>query len=562
MPKVRIKVEGGICTPENRNSLLSLLCASDIRVRKCFDAFESYRVIVETERDVKKPFEPAVMTKLTTKGFTPVLSPDQRAKLTLVLKGLDTSILEMTPDELKASIEQNDPNAKIEDVFIMKWAYLVKVRFATMEMANKIKNAGLRVGYFSIPTSQIEFERYVAVPQCTNCHKYDHTKKDCPRKNETICSECSAVGHTFRSCPSKDSGKKVCPNCAGDHRAISGKCEKRKEAIKLLLDKKEEKEQEKTNKPYNEAAQRAVQASLTATKEIVKETVAAAKAAPSPPTQILQLPDDMSYKIWVIMIDAHIRNTRYPGTYSDEVNKGLKHAGLPQVPLRPVDSAQLFSIVRQVPSPTPVASPISPLQQAAATFPSQESVVSETPSHDRALDNQLDQLDQASGGTGNTENENEMEIVAEDLRGRGQHPSFGSVRSKSKPHRTKSNSRRRRSHSRPATPTAPTRAEIPSDPAILGITLYAVKPQQFSNWNKHQLGREIRCNNIKFQYSNATYSSAEDAQRIYTMMVEGDMELNPHMIYQTSNNKFRNIRNDYRQSAEDAKDANSSGGLQ
>jgi len=65
MPKVRIKVNGGP-SPERRSDLLKILCQQDIRIVKLITTYDGNIVITDTEK---------------------------RARMTLVLKGIDDEIL-------------------------------------------------------------------------------------------------------------------------------------------------------------------------------------------------------------------------------------------------------------------------------------------------------------------------------------------------------------------------------------------------------------------------------------------------------------------------------------
>lgn len=112
--------------------------------------------------------------------------------------------------------------------------HTIKVRFRSMAIADKIKETGLRLFWFSISPHNIEYERYTNIPQCMVCYLHDHVKSSCPNKDKKICSECAEVGHINKVNPK-------CVNCGENHRTLSGRCKARKEVIKKI-------EQEKTTK--------------------------------------------------------------------------------------------------------------------------------------------------------------------------------------------------------------------------------------------------------------------------------------------------------------------------
>lgn len=62
--------------------------------------------------------------------------------------------------------------------------------------------------------------------------------------------------------------------------------------------------------------------------------------------QVLALPSDLSVKVLVVLINSHLANTGRPGTYAEEVKKGLKTANLPEVEVpNDVDSPAIFQII-------------------------------------------------------------------------------------------------------------------------------------------------------------------------------------------------------------------------
>ncbi|XP_037774971.1 uncharacterized protein LOC119571994 [Penaeus monodon] len=180
--------------------------------------------------------------------------------MTVVLKGIDAEILRESPNAIATEITKSAPFAKVDDVYIMEKPHIIKVRLRTMDMADKIKENGLRLFWFSIPPRNIEYERYTNVPQCMVCYSYTHTKATCPDKTKKICSECAEEGHIFRECPNKTKPK--CINCGENHRALSGKCITRKEVIKKIENERINKEKEKTELPYSMVAKKAVDASI------------------------------------------------------------------------------------------------------------------------------------------------------------------------------------------------------------------------------------------------------------------------------------------------------------
>lgn len=82
-----------------------------------------------------------------------------------------------------------------------------------------------------IPEYQVHQKEFYNIKTCFRSYYIeDDATKECPQSSKhKICSECAQLGHTWRECNSE---VKECLNCDGNHRTISMKCTKKKDAIK------------------------------------------------------------------------------------------------------------------------------------------------------------------------------------------------------------------------------------------------------------------------------------------------------------------------------------------
>lgn len=188
-------------------------------------------------------FKDDTRNALTAANFSPVLSPEKRARMTFVLKGIDNEILKETTKSIEKEIIKSAPFAKINDIYVMERPHIIMVRLRTMAMADKIKENGLRLFWFSIPSRNIEYERHTNVPQCMVCYSYNHIKNAWPNQGKVICSECAQEGHIFRDCPNKSNPK--CINCGESHRTLSAKCKIGKEMIEKIEKEKNNRKRKK-----------------------------------------------------------------------------------------------------------------------------------------------------------------------------------------------------------------------------------------------------------------------------------------------------------------------------
>lgn len=58
--------------------------------------------------------------------------------MTLVLKGIDQEILNESTSAIEAEIVKSVPYSKIDDVYVLEMPHIIKVRFRSMAMADKV----------------------------------------------------------------------------------------------------------------------------------------------------------------------------------------------------------------------------------------------------------------------------------------------------------------------------------------------------------------------------------------------------------------------------------------
>jgi len=146
---------------------------------------------------------------------------------------------------------------------------------------------------------------------------------------------------TFGECQNRLNPK--CINCGENHRTLSGKCKTRKEVIQRIEKEKMTREKERSELPYGAVAKKAADAAL----------IEAASTK-----QVLALPNDLSVKVLVVLINAHLANIGRPGTYAEEVKKGLRTGNLPEVEVpNGIDSAAIFQIIPPTTSQPPARAP-------------------------------------------------------------------------------------------------------------------------------------------------------------------------------------------------------------
>lgn len=141
MPRVCLKIHGNL-SESLRVELSQIINEQGITLLRLHTSQDGYVAQVENENDVSRFFEEDTKNKLQLKSCQPILSPDKRAKHTLVMKYIDQSIIDREPDEISREIQRTYHHVIVDDVYILK-KYMLKVRFNNISIANNVKEKGL-----------------------------------------------------------------------------------------------------------------------------------------------------------------------------------------------------------------------------------------------------------------------------------------------------------------------------------------------------------------------------------------------------------------------------------
>ena len=149
---------------------------------------------------------------------------------TVIVRHIDKVITEFSDNEIIQNIETTNEWAKVEYVYkLTDTGRMLKVRFATTEMAARAVREGLLVLYQRIPPRYIEKEIFVKLTPYYNCYSYDHKTQSCETNKQSICAFCTQTGHTQSNCTATTP---KCINCEGKHKTLASVCPVRKKLIK------------------------------------------------------------------------------------------------------------------------------------------------------------------------------------------------------------------------------------------------------------------------------------------------------------------------------------------
>lgn len=267
---------------------------------------DGFAVITSSEREADTLFETNCLNQLNGERYTPILPPEQRAKRTILLFGVDDYIKSHSEEEIKQEIYRvNDFTVNfIDSVYKFPHNAIVKISFSQTAPAQKCIDQGIKMYNMRIPQHQIKEQDYTPVTTCMRCYALDsHYTNQCPKPKEyTICSECGSEEHKWFDC---SSGRKQCVNCSGPHRTLAYKCPHRKQAVEKT------KEMKKATETKSYSAAVSTHPITTTTNDVFSPEAA--------------------NKILTCLLQAHLMNTSDPGCFETVLNSWLEMNNLPTI---------------------------------------------------------------------------------------------------------------------------------------------------------------------------------------------------------------------------------------
>ena len=193
-------------------------------------------VTTRADKDADLLYEHNAVEMVNKGGnFSFRLTQEQRAKRTLLAKNVDRTILAMTPQQLQKAINTDKDAKKMKvkciSAYINHQYGFIKMQFRSLAETEKVKSTGLLIQGITMPPYALEKEIYIPVKQCMKCYEYDHYTSSCSATTR-ICSTCTSTEHRYTQCQMKDPRQFKCCMCGGKHKAVSGACKYRKQAIK------------------------------------------------------------------------------------------------------------------------------------------------------------------------------------------------------------------------------------------------------------------------------------------------------------------------------------------
>ena len=171
-----------------------------------------------------------ILSQLRGGGYTPVISREQKARRTVLIRGADSFVFQNLIQLLSAA----HPQMHVIESFFHQG--LMKISLNSRAHAISIVTNGVTLGCFEYPPTACSLEVHVRVDECFSCYEPnpEHSSTQCPFRDRKLCSTCGSEGHRYNQCPgTTDPVCLVCSrrNLPANHSTRTQKCPIRKEVV-------------------------------------------------------------------------------------------------------------------------------------------------------------------------------------------------------------------------------------------------------------------------------------------------------------------------------------------
>ena len=233
MANMRIKIRCNGASA-SRDSVLRVLCRNGVECSKLQRInSESLLLFCNSGSDIDKIFQDKCFLELQQSDCEPIFPADLKARRSIIIKSIDPFIYNHKEDGIKLELQKQNVWATVAEVFKFPNSKTVKVTFTEQSMVDKALDGGLLMFNLSITSCDIARERFIDIPICYRCYKWnDHKASECSKDpSYVICSICSSTDHNYKTCKSPI---KKCINCCGNHATVSYSCQVRKTIARSL----------------------------------------------------------------------------------------------------------------------------------------------------------------------------------------------------------------------------------------------------------------------------------------------------------------------------------------
>jgi len=156
-------------------ALQNIFIITEVAVTHLFKVHNGFKVTVAKPEHLTPFLSADGQRKLKDHGFSPVPSPEMKAKCTIVAKKIDKTIPPRSCESICQEVSVKN-GVTVLDVYKPPESRIVKIRVSSPEEAQKLLSRGLMMFNTSVPTYNLEPECFIHIDQCLNCYRFHHKK--------------------------------------------------------------------------------------------------------------------------------------------------------------------------------------------------------------------------------------------------------------------------------------------------------------------------------------------------------------------------------------------------
>lgn len=170
MSTLRIKIRGPM--DGGRQQIMLIIVDFKIKFSQLFVAAEGlYCVICNSEQDADTLLSEPCMLALKTCDCHPIMPPDLKAKRSVIVRKLDSSIYDNTENELKEELQRKNTWLKIVDLIKLGSSRSIKIICPSQNVAARMSEVGILIYHFSIPPTNIIRDKFIKIDICYKCYE-------------------------------------------------------------------------------------------------------------------------------------------------------------------------------------------------------------------------------------------------------------------------------------------------------------------------------------------------------------------------------------------------------
>lgn len=174
MAKVTIKT---LNPKEERKKikLIEILSKNEVYATRIITIADGFVTITHEETDLYKIFNGKTDQELVKEGFTPLIPPELKAQRSIKIFNVDNHIYDHDTEEMITEIMDKNPftSNQVQEITKPPRSKMLKITFNTTNTAKKASEQGLRLYSMSIPSYQIEQDKFIEIKTCFRCYKIE-----------------------------------------------------------------------------------------------------------------------------------------------------------------------------------------------------------------------------------------------------------------------------------------------------------------------------------------------------------------------------------------------------